>query len=139
MALAHPLTGVGLDNYYVNYYLYSSFWDGKNHAVHSTWFQVMSETGFLGFGVFVALVTMTVRKALRSTHEARAFERPATTKDAWIGTAREALLAGLAGFFVSGTFLTQGFIWPFYISMALVIAADRIKPSNAGTPDLPER
>jgi putative inorganic carbon (hco3(-)) transporter len=33
-----------------------------------------------------------------------------------------ALVAGLAGFAVSGTFLTQGFTWPFYIKLGLVVA-----------------
>ena len=134
MALAHPLTGVGLDNYYVNYYLYSSFWDGKNHAVHSTWFGVMAESGFLGFIVFLTMVIATIRRSLKSTAAAFAFARPVARKDAWIGVSREALLAAIAGFCVSGTFLTQGFIWPFYILMALVVAADRIQPAAGETP-----
>ena len=40
MAIDRPLTGVGLDNFYYNYYFYSPHWDGLNHAVHSTWFGV---------------------------------------------------------------------------------------------------
>ena len=38
MALGHPLVGVGLSNFYYNYFFYSPHWDGLNHAVHSTWF-----------------------------------------------------------------------------------------------------
>src|SRR5690606_13021635 len=38
MALAHPLIGVGLSNFYYNYFFFSPHWDGLNHAVHSTWF-----------------------------------------------------------------------------------------------------
>ena len=30
-----------------------------------------------------------------------------------------AVLAGVAGFCVSGTFLTQGFTWPIYVLLAL--------------------
>ena len=33
-----------------------------------------------------------------------------------------ALAAGLASFMVSGTFLTQGFTWPFYVLLALSVA-----------------
>jgi uncharacterized membrane protein len=33
--------------------------------------------------------------------------------------------AGIVGFVVSGTFLTQGFIWPIYLQVALVIALQR--------------
>ena len=32
------------------------------------------------------------------------------------------VFAGLISFMISGTFLTQGFTWPFYILMALTIA-----------------
>ena len=48
MAVSNPLTGVGLDNFFANYFAYSSHWDGLNHAVHSTWFGILAETGFLG-------------------------------------------------------------------------------------------
>ncbi|OYW60074.1 MAG: hypothetical protein B7Y84_07350 [Azorhizobium sp. 32-67-21] len=45
--------------------------------------------------------------------------------DPKLHTAAYALAAGLAGFCVSGTFLTQGFTWPFYIIFALTIALSR--------------
>ncbi|MDA1378986.1 O-antigen ligase family protein [Plesiomonas shigelloides subsp. oncorhynchi] len=60
MALAHPFRGVGLNNFYYNYYFYSPHWDGLNHAVHSTWFNVLSETGFLGFAVFMLMLLTTL-------------------------------------------------------------------------------
>ena len=65
MALSNPLTGVGVDNFYVNYYFYSPHWDGKNHAVHSTWFQVLGETGFVGIGIFVLLIASIYRSLSR--------------------------------------------------------------------------
>jgi len=33
--------------------------------------------------------------------------------------------AGIVGFIVSGTFLTQGFTWPIYLQVALVIALNQ--------------
>lgn len=39
--------------------------------------------------------------------------------------AAQAVLAGLVGTVVSGTFLTQGFNWPIYILAALIIALAR--------------
>lgn len=133
MALSNPLSGVGLDNFYANYFFYSSHWDGKNHAVHSTWFGVLAESGFLGFGVFCTMVGVTLRRAMVSEREARQWPAHLDRGIAWTGATREALLAGLAGFCVSGTFLTQGFIWPFYIMHALIVAADRISPDRIGT------
>lgn len=130
MALSNPLTGVGLDNFYANYFFYSNHWDGKNHAVHSTWFGVLAESGFLGFIVFCTFVWTTARLSMRSVASAQAFPIKTDRNAAWIGAVREALLAGLAGFAVSGTFLTMGFVWPVYILHALIVAADRITPDS---------
>ncbi|BBM64728.1 hypothetical protein VA249_13740 [Vibrio alfacsensis] len=66
MALDNPLFGVGLDNFYFNYFYYSAHWDGLNHAVHSTWFGVLAETGFLGLFLFVGLI-ISLLKAAHST------------------------------------------------------------------------
>lgn len=133
MAVANPFTGVGLDNFYANYFFHSPHWDGLNHAVHSTWFGVLAESGFLGFSIFVSLVYITAKRAIRSEATSRAFANPSNRDAAWIATSREALLASLAGFVISGTFLTQGFIWPFYILLALIVAADRISPRQEVT------
>jgi probable O-glycosylation ligase (exosortase A-associated) len=119
MAISNPLTGVGLDNFISNYWAYSSHWDGQNHAVHSTWFGVLAETGFLGFILFIAMIVVTVRSAIGSVRQLKVsdtFENSATLVMA------EAVEAGLIGFLVSGTFLTVGFTWPFYILLALTTA-----------------
>lgn len=120
MALANPMTGVGLDNFYVNYFFYSPHWDGKNHAVHSTWFQVLAETGFVGLILFAVLIT-TIFRTLRAISR-----RPISEQNPDIALNLHALRSGLAGFLVAGTFLTQAFTWPLYIILALTIALDRI-------------
>ena len=53
MAMDNPITGVGLENFYNNYWFYTPSWDGKNHVVHSTWFGVLAETGFVGLFVLL--------------------------------------------------------------------------------------
>ncbi|WLQ16644.1 O-antigen ligase family protein [Hahella aquimaris] len=121
MALAHPFTGVGIDNFYSNYYFYSPHWDGKNHAVHSTWFQVLAETGFVGLGFFVVLLVGMFRKIFSLLRRLSYSPTPDRTQL----MIANALLSGLTGFCVSGTFLTQGFIWPLYILLALTVAAGR--------------
>jgi len=127
MALSQPLTGVGIDNFYVNYYAYSPHWDGKNHAVHSTWFQILAETGILGFAIFIRLVFKTFSQAFHNQMRALQHAQPD------IQVSAQALLAGLCSFCVSGTFLTQGFIWPLYILIALTIALDRFLSSPPHT------
>lgn len=115
MALGRPLTGVGVDNFYQNYFFYSDHWDGIPHAVHSTWFVVIAEGGFPGFFMFVSLFILTVKTAMRALVLLK--NEPAIPRALAL-----ALIAGLGGFGVSGTFLTQGYTWPFYIQLGLVVA-----------------
>lgn len=120
MALDNPVFGVGISNFYYNYFFYSGHWDGLNHAVHSTWFGVLAESGFVGFTLFVTLVVSTLLMSLKML---KAIKVEHHTPG--IRVALNAAPAGIIGFIVSGTFLTQGFIWPIYLQVALVIALSR--------------
>ncbi|MGF1563554.1 MAG: O-antigen ligase family protein [Geminicoccaceae bacterium] len=132
MALANPLTGVGIDNFVPNFYYYVSEWHGMAKAVHSTWFQALGETGFTGFFLFIALIAVTAMRGvatwrhLGGLRDNRAAER--------LRDQTEALLAALAGFCVAGTFLTQAFTWPVYILIALLVSAKRIEQDLLATP-----
>ena len=120
MAKSHPITGVGLDNFYGNYYFYTEHWDGLNHAVHSTWFNVLSETGFPGFIAFIymiGVISVSAYSSMKRLADARA---PPIVQSMAL-----ALVAGIFGFCVAGTFLTQGFTWPIYIILALTAAMSR--------------
>lgn len=119
MANDNPLTGVGIDNFYSNYFFYSPHWDGLNHAVHSTWFGVLAETGYLGLIIFITLIVMLVKTNIRTLALIESF--PDRFSPA-INTTAEALLAGLIGTLAAGTFLTFGFSWPIYILGAMTIS-----------------
>ncbi|NVD06717.1 hypothetical protein FCU94_07290 [Vibrio sp. JPW-9-11-11] len=123
MALDNPLTGVGLNNFYANYFFYSPHWDGLNHAVHSTWFGVLAETGFLGLLVFVAIIVSLVKTSRTSLTRLAALSHHVSP---YLYATCLAVYAGIIGTIVSGTFLTQGFTWPIYILAALCIAISRI-------------
>jgi O-antigen ligase len=123
MAVENPLTGVGLNNFFSNYFFYSSHWDGLNHAVHSTWFGVLAETGFIGLIIFVCLIVSLI-KTSRST--LTRLKNSATEIDPNLNAAAYAVYAGLIGTIVSGTFLTQGFNWPIYILSALIVAVANV-------------
>ncbi|MDX2322492.1 MAG: O-antigen ligase family protein [Moritella sp.] len=123
MAVANPLTGVGINNFYLNYYLFSPHWDGKNHAVHSTWFQVLAETGFIGLALLITLITMLFRRLWRTEVDSRVL--PASERNA-IVTCNDGIFAGLLAFCVAGTFLTQGFTWPLYILLSMTVALAKI-------------
>lgn len=121
MANTHPLTGVGLNNFTSNYFFYSPHWDGMNHAVHSTWFGVLAETGYVGLIVFVTLAVKLVVGMRRLVNALLPLYQQKQCSPVIFATA-QSTLAGLAGFMVSGTFLTQGFTWPLYILLAVSVA-----------------
>lgn len=127
MAVHNPLTGVGLDNFYSNYFFYSPHWDGLNHAVHSTWFQVMAETGFLGFTVFITMIIFIIRTALRTLKIVTENKESISPN---ILALSEATLAGFIGTLASATFLTFGFTWPIYILAALISATAHWADTN---------
>lgn len=123
MALHNPLTGVGVNNFFYNYFYYSPHWDGLNHAVHSTWFGVLAETGYVGFIIFMRCIYSLVRTAMRSLNDIEeCIKDRIETVAPDIHATAQAVFAGLIGTIVSATFLTQGFTWPIYILAAFVIA-----------------
>lgn len=116
MAVDNPFSGVGLNNFYFNYFFYSPYWDGMNHAVHSTWFGVLAENGFLGLVVFMMMILVVLRAAKRNLNTITS--DPAHYSPA-IHCICVGLHSGVMSFCVSGSFLTQGFTWPIYILLAL--------------------
>ena len=120
MAKRRPLTGVGINNFQGSYVLYTDYWLRVNKAVHSTWFQVLGETGIPGLVTFILLVTATIRSAMRNLRDLVAANAPPI----FTATALS-LVAGLAGFCAAGTFLTQAFSWPLYVLIGLTAAVTR--------------
>jgi len=135
MALDNPLTGVGLNNFYFNYFFYSTHWDGLNHAVHSTWFGVLAETGMLGLLVFICCIVSLIKTA---RHTIQRIEKDPQHFPAPVRIMAYAVYSGLVGTVVSGTFLTQGFNWPIYLLAALIISVAQIASQIEKTsPDKP--
>lgn len=127
MALSNPLTGVGMDNFYNNYYLFTPHWDGKNHAVHSTWFEVLSETGFIGFTLFAILLYGVLVQSRRLVRRLQAQDNKAAI------TFAESIWVSYIALSISSTFLTQAFTWPLYILLGLLLALERLIPESDQT------
>ncbi|WP_305371483.1 O-antigen ligase family protein [Photobacterium leiognathi] len=121
MAVDNPMTGVGLGNFYNNYFFYTLHWDTKNHAVHSSWFEVLSENGFVGLLLFAILVIKSFKLSYRLLHRLKHSNYQPLAEGLWLG---------MISFSVSGTFLTQGTTWPFYILLSLLIATDRLSQDS---------
>jgi probable O-glycosylation ligase (exosortase A-associated) len=137
MALDRPLTGMGINNFISEFYAYTTVWLDHAITAHSTWFQVLGETGLAGFAVFVAIVVLTFRSAGRAYGSLKRNSAPRAVQ----GFAF-AIVAGLAGFCVAGSFLSQAYDWSFYLLVAFSSAVARWSTTSAGAPDLmnvPER
>ena len=119
MANDHPLFGVGLHSYYSNYYAYTPVWEGLNHAVHSTWFGVLAESGYLGFIFFITMFVALLRTGIRSL---MTVDRQGTAISPAVSIATQGALTGLIGTAVSGSFLTMGFTWPIYVAASFLIS-----------------
>jgi probable O-glycosylation ligase (exosortase A-associated) len=128
MAASNPLFGVGFNSYMPAYDSYD-FSEGRfksRRAVHSAWFGLMSDLGFVGLLLFVAVLAC----AFSSCRTARKFGLR-------YGDARTAIYAtalgnGLVAWTISATFLSaqyNEFIWDY---MALCFAlAGMAKRSQA--------
>ena len=123
MALRNPMTGVGLSMFLDNYWNYAthSRAQGKAHVTHSTWFQVMAESGFFGLGLFLFLI-YTIFLSIRASLERMDRLKGTPDYDPHLTAITMGTYAGLVGFCVSGTFLSQGFLWPVYIITSISIA-----------------
>lgn len=123
MGLRNPITGVGLSLFLNNYWDYAthSRAEGKAHVTHSTWFQVLAEAGIVGFAIFIHLI-VTVFMSIRSSLERLDRNKGSPEYDPLMTATTVGTYAGLVGFCVSGSFLSQGFLWPVYIITAISIA-----------------
>ncbi len=132
MATAHPIFGVGLHCYYSNYFAYTPVWDGLNHAVHSTWFGVLGESGWLGFAVFITLFVGLLRTGIKSLKIVD--NHPGVISPA-VSIATQGALTGLIGTAVSGSFLTMGFSWPIYVAASFLISLAQFLDETYGVDD----
>ena len=124
MALDNPVLGVGIENYYFNYFYYTPYWNGKNHVVHSTWLNVMAETGFAGFALFMGMVYLLFLRARQISNKIT----PETPNEVTIMC--YASMPALLGFSVAGTFLTQSYTWPLYLQMVIILSLYRYLQEN---------
>ena len=135
MGIRNPLTGVGLSLFLDNYWDYAthSRAEGQAHVTHSTWFQVLSESGFVGFFLFIYMI-FTIFMSIRNSLLRLDRNRGSPEYDPHMTAIAAGTYAGLVGFCVSGTFLSQGFLWPVYIITSISIAIanymDRYHPET---------
>jgi putative inorganic carbon (HCO3(-)) transporter len=122
MALHHPIFGVGLNGFRANYYTYAVVWDRTNHSVHSSWFEVLAESGFPGLFLFILCIYCALKATRLNIQKIEENNTIIRQKKTVHLIMLNSIYSGLIGYCISSTFLTQGFSWPFYIYFALSIS-----------------
>jgi probable O-glycosylation ligase (exosortase A-associated) len=124
MADAQPL-GVGLRNYEANYdrYDFSGGLFGLRRSAHSSYFQVLAETGYLGVAVFVGLLAYAFWLTVRIRWKAR---RWAGDTGRFFVTSSNALIASQVAFMIGGAFNAEALNEVNWFVFGLVASLDRL-------------
>jgi probable O-glycosylation ligase (exosortase A-associated) len=116
LALDRPLVGGGFD-IWQDEALFSRYVPSAatNRAIHSIYFQLLSDNGFVGLGIYLALLFVSFRTAgsiVRSTRD-----RPDL---AWARSLAAMIQVSLVGYAVAGAFLSLGYFDLFYAIVAVL-------------------
>ena len=128
MAASWPLTGAGIGNFTTQYPLFAPDLTNLYVSAHSIWFQVLGDTGLPGFVAFAIMVIVGFAASLRNLRSLTLAGAPSALQGVAL-----ALLAGLAGFCVSGSFASHAYTWPLYILLGFTAALSRYRVMEATT------
>lgn len=126
MARDKPL-GVGLRNFEsaYDYYDFLNGRYGRGRSVHSSHFQALAETGYLGFAIWGALFLIALWTVVRI--RTRAQHAALSPEDRhFLFTMANALAVSMCGFIVGGSFIAGMLNDLTWLTFALVAALDRL-------------
>ena len=116
LAVDHPLLGAGFKPFTTeSYQRYAPGYKQRRDA-HSIIFQMLAEQGFLGLGLFIALIATTLVALRRLIRHFKV-----DPKYAWIHDWAQMLEASFAGYLVSGLFVGRAYFDLFYHLVAMTI------------------
>jgi probable O-glycosylation ligase (exosortase A-associated) len=126
VALDHPFTGGGFEFVYVPDELWLSyapflvpFAENYARAAHSIYFQVLEEHGFPGLALYLAMLVTTLRALSKIKRNSRG------TNAGWLSPLASSLQIGLAGYMVSGAFLSLAYFDLPYLFIVLTAVLQR--------------
>ncbi|MBK1727350.1 putative O-glycosylation ligase, exosortase A system-associated [Halorhodospira neutriphila] len=125
IALENPLTGSGFGTQGLPTPLWLSYYTGddphvQRRAVHSIYFQMLGNHGFLGLGLFLLLIASTLLTLNRLRRQAAQRE-----ETYWISEWSWALGVGIIGYCIAGAFLSLAYFDLFYAMTALAVIMRR--------------
>ncbi len=127
IALARPLTGAGYESTKTPQVLHQFYPNALARAVHSIWFEVLSENGFPAFFVWVGMLVLGFVNVRRIRRLARGDPTLAWAED----FARMAEVS-LIAFVSAGSFLSMGYYdLTFALLVALAATRDLLRRASA--------
>ncbi|WP_137180328.1 putative O-glycosylation ligase, exosortase A system-associated [Roseomonas sp. AR75] len=117
LALQYPLTGVGFRAMYNQDIVNMVAPDVRARAVHSIYFEVLGEHGFIGFFIWIGMTIAGAIYAQRLMKLAK--NRPELS---WAGDLGRMVQVSIVAYLAGGTFLSLSY-WDFYWAILLVTAA----------------
>ena len=120
LALDHPIVGGGMD-VYVDQALFLRYAPeaGTNRAIHSIYFQVLVDTGFVGLGIFLVMLSLsfaTARRIIRSVRDRSDLQ--------WAGNLAAMIQVSLLGYALAGALLSLGYFDLYYALLAILVVTD---------------
>lgn len=121
MAMASPLTGVGIGNFPDRLPAYNPVESKLSLTAHSIWFLILGEAGWPGLFLLIAFFISCFIAATRSVRAFSVRPEDKSLRDLAIATQ-----ANLFGFMAAGTFLSYIYQWPAYAILVMIVALMRI-------------
>lgn len=140
IALERPLTGAGFRFEYAGdterWLSYANFvepWASEERAAHSIYFQVLGQHGFLGLGLFLALLGWTVLRL----HQLAGKDLP--DEHRWIALYARGVEFSLLPFIVAGAFLSLAFfdLVYYYIALSAILRREYVVAMTSRTSSSP--
>lgn len=122
LASARPLVGGGFETFQPSLFPIYAPDPRRYHDVHSIYFEVLGEHGYVGLALFLTLALMTWRTAGRV--------RQAASQDPeqkWLADLMAMIQVSLAGYAVGGAFLGLAYFDLFYHLIALVVVSSALQ------------
>jgi probable O-glycosylation ligase (exosortase A-associated) len=119
LALHHPLTGAGFHATTFAQVVDTVVPGGRTLAIHSIWFQVLGEQGFLVFFIWLGITLAAAWNAhqiVRLTHQREDL--------AWARDLARMVQVSIVAYVVTGTFLPIGY-WDIYFTVLVALAATK--------------
>lgn len=104
MAIENPISGVGIGTFKHNFFFYTDEWVGRAMDVHSSWLQVLGETGFVGFVFYILMMASSLAAIHRS---AKLAELDGTSEGRILKMHAVGSLAAAVGFCTTATFVSH--------------------------------